>query len=50
MMDRMKIEELKILSSNYNAVQYVFGSAVCAYVVLRYKIPYYLGLKSAQFE
>ncbi|MBZ4646753.1 MAG: glycosyl transferase family 2 [Clostridia bacterium] len=50
MMDRMKIEELKILSSNYNKVQYIFGTAVCAYVVLRYKIPYYLGLKSAQFE
>ena len=50
MMDKMKLEELKILSSNYNIVQFLFGAAVCAYVVLRYKIPHMLKIKSASFE
>ena len=50
MMDKMKLEELKILSSNYNIVQFLFGAAVCAYVVLRYKIPQILKIKSASFE
>jgi glycosyltransferase involved in cell wall biosynthesis len=50
MMDEMKREELKILSSNYNIVQFLFGAAVCAYVVLRYKIPQMLKIKTASFE
>lgn len=50
MMDKMKLEELKILSSNYNIIQFLFGAAVCAYVVLRYKIPQMLKIKSASFE
>lgn len=50
MMDKMKLEELKILSSNYNIVQFLFGAAICAYVVLKYKIPQMLKMKSASFE
>lgn len=50
MMDRMKIEDLKILSDNYNKVQFFFGATVCAYVALKYKIPYLLRLKIARFE
>ncbi len=50
MMNKMKLEELKILSTNYNIPQFLFGAVVCAYVVLRYKIPQMLKMKSASFE
>ena len=50
MMDKMKLEELKILSSNYNIIQFLFGAVVCVYVVLKYKIPQMLKMKSASFE
>lgn len=49
-MDAMKMEELKIISSNYNPALFLIGSAVAAFVVLRYKIPQLLKLKSASFE
>lgn len=49
-MDKMKIEELKILASNYNIIQFIFGAIVCGYVALRYKIPQLLRIESACFE
>jgi hypothetical protein len=49
-MDKMKIEELKIIASNYNIIQFIVGAIVCAYVVLRYKIPQLLRIESTCFE
>lgn len=49
-MDKMKIEELNIIASNYNIIQFIFGAIVCAYVALRYKIPQLLRIESACFE
>ena len=50
MMHKVKLEDLKILSANYNKLQFLFGAAVCAYVVLRYKLPQIFGFKTASFE
>lgn len=38
MMTMTKLEDLNIISSNYNKVQYLFGAAICALVTLKYKI------------
>jgi glycosyltransferase involved in cell wall biosynthesis len=45
MMEKTKLEDLKIISSNYNIAQFLFGSGVCAYVILKYKIPQILQRK-----
>lgn len=50
MMDKGKIEDLKIIKSNYNIFQFLFGAVVCAYVILKYKIPHILKMKRAYFE
>lgn len=50
MMEKTKIEDLKIISSNYNIVQFLFGAVVCAYVILKYKIPQILQMKSAHID
>ena len=50
MMERTKIEDLKIISSNYNIIQFLFGAMVCAYVILKYKIPQILKMKSAHID
>jgi len=50
MMEKTKIEDLKIISSNYNIVQFLFGAAICAYVILKYKIPQILQMKSAHSD
>jgi hypothetical protein len=50
MMEKMKIEDLKILSENYNTFQFIFGAMICSFVVLKYKMSYFLRLKSARFE
>jgi len=49
-MERTKMEDLKIISRNYSTLQSVFGAAICGYVVLKYKIPQILHIKSANFE
>ncbi|AEH61486.1 glycosyl transferase family 2 [Methanosalsum zhilinae DSM 4017] len=43
MMEKTKIEDLKIISSNYNIFKFLLGSAVCGYVILKYKIPQVLN-------
>lgn len=45
MMERTKIEDLKIISSNYNAFQFLLGAACCMFVILKYKLPEILKLK-----
>lgn len=50
MMEKTKIEDLKIILSNYNMVQFLFGAVVCAYVILKYKIPQILQMKSAHID
>ncbi|KKG07379.1 glycosyltransferase family 2 protein [Methanosarcina sp. 2.H.A.1B.4] len=50
MMDRMKLEELRILSDNYNVLQFLAGVLVCIVVVMKYKVPQLLKMKSARFE
>lgn len=39
MMERTKMEDLKIISANYNWIQLLFGAVICAFVILKYKIP-----------
>ena len=50
MMEKTKMDDLKIISSNYNIVQFLFGAVVCAYVILKYKIPQILKMKSAHID
>jgi len=45
MMERTKMDDLKIISSNYNIVQFLFGAAICGYVILKYKIPQMLKME-----
>jgi glycosyltransferase involved in cell wall biosynthesis len=49
-MERTKMEDLKIIFRNYTIPQAVFGAAICGYVVLKYKIPQLLHIRSANFE
>ena len=50
MMEKTKMDDLKIISSNYNIVQFLFGAVVCAYVILKYKIPQILKMKSTHVD
>ena len=50
MMERTKIDDLKILSSNYDIIRFLFGAVVCVFVILKYKIPQILQLKSAHIN
>lgn len=45
MMERTKIEDLKIISANYNWIQLLFGAVICAFVILKYKIPQILKIE-----
>ncbi|MDY0386285.1 MAG: glycosyltransferase family 2 protein [Methanolobus sp.] len=38
MMTKTKIEDLNIISSNYNIPQYIFGAIICSLVILKYRI------------
>lgn len=38
MMTKTKMEDLNIISSNYKKVQYIFGAAICAIVILKYNL------------
>lgn len=45
MMERTKKEDLKIISENYNTIQLLFGTVICAIVILKYKIPQVLKIE-----
>jgi glycosyltransferase involved in cell wall biosynthesis len=45
MMERTKIEDLKIIWANYNRIQFLFGALICAFVILKYKIPQILKIE-----
>ncbi|RSD35367.1 MAG: glycosyl transferase family 2 [Methanohalophilus sp.] len=38
-MKKTKLEDLKILSSNYDPVRFLLGAAVCLAVIVKYKLP-----------
>jgi len=38
-MKKTKFEDLKILSSNYGPVRFLFGAAVCLAVIIKYNLP-----------
>jgi glycosyltransferase involved in cell wall biosynthesis len=44
MMEKTKFDDLKIISSNYNTIHFLFGAAVCALVILKYKVPRILSI------
>ena len=45
MMEKTKFEDMKIIYSNYNIIQYIFGAACCMFVILKYKIPEIFKIK-----
>jgi glycosyltransferase involved in cell wall biosynthesis len=45
MMEITKIEDLKIIWANYNWIQFWFGALICAFVILKYKIPQILKIE-----